>query len=1776
MPEDPTKKDLGPEGEGPENRLEQNETAHEYLARKTVELEDLASSIKSAGNPQFHQAIFAQMDRVIDRFREKGSRIINESGDEETAKDRIRAEFDVNRDEVLQHSDNLIGSVQESAPEVPPEPELASDDSVDDDAEGSSFEEQLSSVNVRVKEVPEDESAEDIILEAEDDPTAKEPDFSKAEEADYEELERVEGTDVDKEKPSMGSLESELGFLNISAAEVLSNLETEKVKELNSLMNDYRKVENDLEMIRIDLATEQTKKKTKAENIESFGKRIAELEAALQEKHQAIIAFYTRNINEILEANDRKDEANEELINRVAERINKVIQDTISFEATRSSIGGKFKGIAKQVLKTSPLMIGVSLAVGSMGLALPVTGLIAGGASWAIRRILAEKSKKSAPKLRLEQRAKVNEVKNTILADMFDEANLGSLREQLSAHISNALRQESSQEAGERLKAIGASENGELIPEAKIDDATKEFYLSALSQVEAKYPDLAPEKQRNMAIQLAMNLAQHSRNQSESARRLAEIKDKKPGLYKLIEKYNLLSNTGRIGEMPPGMTEEEKKLWQVSKYDLLSFGIGSTVGMAVRTSGIARTVLGALAGGGMGYALGEELARKKEAEGFTEIEKMITEAEGLIHDISFPAEHLDTIRRSRDLVQSRLETGILESNPLLKSRAENFIHLVRQTELGNESVFENLLKKLDENARILEAQVEYDLKRIEKSTKARRIVATVGGAIAGGALSFFGADISKKALEGLDEGMDKLGIKDDVDNILSKAGINRPEEQNPQEPLDQARHGGSDWKSDETDPWKTGRYPDEMPERPHAETNQTPVVAEKVPEPTAFSDKIDSSQVSGSDSIWKSTKAMFMSHAKDLGYQGDQAGLDKWAETQTANAVAHLNQEQGGNLTDLVHDGDMVHLEKASDGAWRLRLEESSGMKAGHLSDTNVDKFFANSKFEGNVQHESGIDPRTGDHYWELKSDDGTYKVYDWDRDGRPNVIMPDGNSAEMSVEDLKNLLQSKDLAYTQAELDTQALNERFDAYTESGQGQYESSMYDMAGGDAAKQGALLQHIVESKDPGQIESYLKDYLGHNGFSGNKSDIFLATLKDKGQVDSALIYDGDPSHGTQLLDKLRAQFDSTVRGDFDAVKHSNADEWHPIKIGDEYYLAQKYHTGVYPFRSDHYFISNGETDASGNFVVKATLEGDAMKQFFKTGTTKGAPFYPGEETLKPETPAPAKIPTPEVQPKAETPKPVPAPTLDDGPKVEKPVTPSGTDSTENPASPVKSEPAVTPAPETPVEPTEPTASAQPTTPDKSVVSEPSEPVFTDTEHGVSGIEASIRDNELVNYQNIDYIRQDGKVMFRLPGGNFREITDQNRAVLDEWNDYFKEHTQEIAAGKELPQQARDLMYRLMGRENPVTSVEPGPTVAPSPEIPVEASEPSADSQPPTAPAAGTPRSPQEPMDLFGEAEANSGQPVDSEAIPTRMSAQESRDWFDEKFKTYGRIGTEDGEIPAAPFQDNFLPEAIRQGATTIPGNIEQVISGVGLRIPEGITAIEEVKFSGDLYLPASIENISDGMTVDGDVNLLANADKEVVDKLLELKAKGNISGEIIQNGQVLSNNIETSPAASIDSESGVATASVEASPEDLDAALAVLSKAFKKDNLTIQDIESMDNSVDIVKYGSVINALIEKANGDPAQAHTLRGLQHLYDVVDAKAVEINDIDSALSVLSAGEKVEIKLTDIKIMDNVDALEKLKGRAEEMMSSISADADLKYQVSGFEKVIAAVDKRIAELKA
>jgi len=113
--------------------------------------------------------------------------------------------------------------------------------------------------------------------------------------------------------------------------------------------------------------------------------------------------------------------------------------------------------------------------------------------------------------------------------------------------------------------------------------------------------------------------------------------------------------------------------------------------------------------------------------------------------------------------------------------------------------------------------------------------------------------------------------------------------------------------------------------------SQSPVEDASTNNAKIFSDRISNEGLNGgSDSIWRSTREIFKNNAEKLGYEGDandSEALNKWAETQTANAV-----HNSGKITDKVFEGNNVLLEKDSNGDFFVKVETGEGLKPGNLS----------------------------------------------------------------------------------------------------------------------------------------------------------------------------------------------------------------------------------------------------------------------------------------------------------------------------------------------------------------------------------------------------------------------------------------------------------------------------------------------------------------------------------------------------------------------------------------------------------------------------------------------------------------------------------------------------------------------------------------------------------------------------------------------------------------------------------------------------------------------------
>ncbi len=102
----------------------------------------------------------------------------------------------------------------------------------------------------------------------------------------------------------------------------------------------------------------------------------------------------------------------------------------------------------------------------------------------------------------------------------------------------------------------------------------------------------------------------------------------------------------------------------------------------------------------------------------------------------------------------------------------------------------------------------------------------------------------------------------------------------------------------------------------------------------AATGKTFSDEITGGDSVWRSTRDLFKNNAEELGYKGDiddTEALNKWAETQTANAIHNT-----GEFTDKVFEGNKVLLEKNLDGDFSIKVEAGNGAAPGFSETAEV------------------------------------------------------------------------------------------------------------------------------------------------------------------------------------------------------------------------------------------------------------------------------------------------------------------------------------------------------------------------------------------------------------------------------------------------------------------------------------------------------------------------------------------------------------------------------------------------------------------------------------------------------------------------------------------------------------------------------------------------------------------------------------------------------------------------------------------------------------------------
>ncbi len=168
--------------------------------------------------------------------------------------------------------------------------------------------------------------------------------------------------------------------------------------------------------------------------------------------------------------------------------------------------------------------------------------------------------------------------------------------------------------------------------------------------------------------------------------------------------------------------------------------------------------------------------------------------------------------------------------------------------------------------------------------------------------------------------------------------IKSPEEQIAMEPFDTSENIKPESASaaDELKPEK----PTETKMGPGPDTSPEASAIAQTAESISFSDTIDHK----GDSVWRSTREIFKKNPEAFGYNG-KSDLNLWAERQVATLMQ--NNPEIAKLS-LVHEGDIVKLEKFADGKLVISVDNASGLKMGTLP-SELDSISKDSAIHLNV-----------------------------------------------------------------------------------------------------------------------------------------------------------------------------------------------------------------------------------------------------------------------------------------------------------------------------------------------------------------------------------------------------------------------------------------------------------------------------------------------------------------------------------------------------------------------------------------------------------------------------------------------------------------------------------------------------------------------------------------------------------------------------------------------------------------------------------------------------------
>ncbi len=619
---------------------------------------------------------------------------------------------------------------------------------------------------------------------------------------------------------------------------------------------------------------------------------------------------------------------------------------------------------------------GVALGGAAMGRA---------GIGWGFAKI--RKARNESARMSAKEQAAFEQSKNNVLekgvsveVDQKEQKREFISTDLLATVIANKLRVKTSEDlSGGHV----VDKDGKLIPEAM--DILKNN-VHDLIETDPRYADLSPEDKKEEEIKL-ISLLSLGLMEQENILLTASSHSDNPAWLKNMDRIRGLMTGNTGGNL------DEMNARSAFGHVLAAGAIGGTVGLVLRSHrGLAAASAG-LGGLSLGWKMGEMMADQAMVkEYYSAIDSLVEKGDGLIKDIlskrdlqlsQYTNLENDVIKIQGYLSLKQDEKTPLISDPIIRARAENFVYQfnkLKGEKFVQEIVVESEVKKdepgsIEETLKVLATRVDKEQKelvdslaeRVQKkasAAKRRQILLAAGGAIGAAALTWFLRGGSAHAAENTSS----TNEHNVAGTAAATSAVEAAKENIPDNSSDYIYR--APWEEAKNPDWHPPMAPEDasVPKTFNmtdasspATTAESPINsadavaginAENVPDQAATA-AVDTHHVTttntgalenvirtekgmqGHDSIWSSTKDIVKSDPARFGYTGeldDTGSIAKFAEIKTSELVGQLETAQGGDLADLVHNGDKVIVHFEGNKAI-LSFEESSGIKAGHLPD---------------------------------------------------------------------------------------------------------------------------------------------------------------------------------------------------------------------------------------------------------------------------------------------------------------------------------------------------------------------------------------------------------------------------------------------------------------------------------------------------------------------------------------------------------------------------------------------------------------------------------------------------------------------------------------------------------------------------------------------------------------------------------------------------------------------------------------------------------------------------